>query len=128
MNIRWNIQTKRISIAFLQNSEGSISDGLEFLAFTLQPLLVDVKPYLVSNLELMINPMFFMSIFILFLTLLQLFTDCLVHLLDPLNELVGPIFISFFIGINIFPIHQVQRDLRKIPKTCLEWQTLSGRM
>jgi hypothetical protein len=39
-------------------------DGLEFLAFTLQYFLVDVNPYLVSNLELMINPVFVMSSFI----------------------------------------------------------------
>ena len=86
-------------------------DGLDFLTFTLQSFLDDVKPYLVSNLELMINPVFFMLIFILFLTLLQLFPDYLVYLLDPLNELIGLVFISFFIGIDIFPIHQVQRDL-----------------
>jgi hypothetical protein len=61
---------KRIGTAFNKNSEVSISYGLEFLAFTLQPLLVDVKPYLVSNLELMTNPVFFMSSFILCLTLL----------------------------------------------------------
>ena len=97
MNIRWNIQTKRISIAFLQNSEGSISDGLEFLSFTLHYLLTNVKPYLVSNLELMINPVFVMPRFILCLNFLQLFPDCLVYLLDPLDELVGCVFISFFI-------------------------------
>jgi hypothetical protein len=48
MHARWKIQMKIIGAAFLQNSEGSISDRLEFITFTLQLLLVDVKPYLVS--------------------------------------------------------------------------------
>jgi hypothetical protein len=67
---------KSISASFLQSSEGSISDGLEFLAFTLQSFLTDVKPYPISNLELMINPVLVMLSFILFLTLFQLFPDC----------------------------------------------------
>jgi hypothetical protein len=72
-------------------------DGLEFLAFILQYFLADVKPYLVSNLELMINLVFVMLSFILCLNFLQLFPDCLMYLLDPLDELVGSVFISFFI-------------------------------
>jgi hypothetical protein len=102
---------KSISVASLQNSEGSISDGLEFLAFTLQLFLVDMKPYLVTNLELMINPVLVMPRFILCLTLLQLFLEFLVYLLDPLNELMGSILYLFFIHIDISPIHQVQRNL-----------------
>ena len=102
---------KSISVSFLQNSEGSISDGLEFPAFTLQSFLVDMKPYSVSNLELMINPMLVMSIFIRCLTLLQLFPNCLVYLLDPLNELADSVLCSFFIHIVISHIHQVQRNL-----------------
>jgi len=95
---------KRIGTNFLQKSEGSITNGLEFLSFTLQSFLIDVKPYLVSKLELMINPVFSMTIFIKFLTFLQLFLDCLVYLLDPLNKLVASIFIYLFIWINISPI------------------------
>ena len=88
---------KIIGTTFLQDSEGSIMNGLEFLSFTLQSLLVDVKPYLVSNLELMIDLVFLMPSFILCLTFLQLFPDCLMYLLDPLDELAGSVFISFFI-------------------------------
>jgi hypothetical protein len=88
---------KSIGTTFLQNSEGSISDGIAFLAFTLQYLLADVNPYLVSNLELMINSVFVMSSFIFFLNFLQLFPDCLVYLLDPLNEISSSVFIYFFI-------------------------------
>ena len=88
---------KSIGTTFLQNSEGSIKNGLEFLAFTLQSLVVVVKPYLVSNLEMMINPLFVMPSFILCLNFLQLFLDFLVHLLDPLDELGGSVFIYFFI-------------------------------
>ena len=88
---------KSIGTTFLQNSEGSIMDGLEFRSFTLQYFLADVKPYLVSNLELMIKPMLVMLSFILFFTFLQLFPDCLVHLLDPLDELAGSVLFSFFI-------------------------------
>jgi hypothetical protein len=102
---------KRISGSFLQNSEGSISDGFEFLAFTLQSFLTDVKPYLVSNLELMINPVVSMPRFIMFLTFLQLFPDYLVYLLNPLDELAGSILYLFFIHINISLIHQVKRNL-----------------
>jgi hypothetical protein len=88
---------KSIGTTFLQNSEGSIMDGIDFISFTLQSFLPDVKPYPVSNLELMINPMFVIPIFILFLTFLQLFPDFLVYLLDPLDELAGFVFIYFFI-------------------------------
>ena len=88
---------KRIGITFLQDSEGSIMNGLDFLAITLQSLLVDVKPYPISNLELMINPVLFMLSFILCFTFLQLFPDYFMYLLDPLNELVGSVFIPFFI-------------------------------
>jgi hypothetical protein len=102
---------KSIGTTFLQDSEGSITNGLEFLSFTLQSLLVDVKPYPVSNLELMINPVLVMPSFILCLTFLQLFPDCLVYLLDPLDELAGSVLCSFFIHIDISPIHQVQRNL-----------------
>jgi hypothetical protein len=102
---------KIISVAFLQDSEGSISDRLEFLAFTLQSFLVDMKPYPVSNLELMINPMLFMSSFILCLNFLQLFPDFLVYLLNPLDELAGYVLCSFFIHTGISPIHKVQRNL-----------------
>jgi hypothetical protein len=86
-------------------------NGLEFLSFTLQSFLGDVKPYSVSNLELMINLVLVMSRFILCLTFLQLFPDFLVYLLDPLDELAGSILCSFFIHIGISPIHQVQRNL-----------------
>ena len=72
-------------------------DGLDFLSFTLQLLLADVKPYPVSNLELMINHVLVMPSFILCLTFFQLFHDCLVYLLDPLDELAGFFFIYFFI-------------------------------
>ena len=88
---------KIIGTTFLQNNEGSITNGLEFLAFILQYFLADVKPYLVSNLELMINLVFVMLSFILCLNFLQLFPDCLMYLLDPLDELAGSVFISLFI-------------------------------
>jgi hypothetical protein len=88
---------KRIGTTFLQNSEGSITNGIEFLALFLQYFLDDVNPYLVSNLELMINPVFVMPSFILCLTFIQLVPDFLLYLLDPLDELVGSVFISFFI-------------------------------
>jgi hypothetical protein len=88
---------KSIGTTFLQNSEGSITNGLEFLDFTLQSLLVDVNPYPVSNLELMINPVLIMMSYILFFNFLQLFPDCLVHLLDSLDELVGFVIFYFFI-------------------------------
>jgi hypothetical protein len=97
MHIRWKIQTKRIGTTFLQNSEGSITNGIEFSDFTLQSLLADVKPYLVSNLELMINPVFFMPRFILCLNFLQFFPDILVYFLYPMDELAGSVFIFFFI-------------------------------
>jgi hypothetical protein len=119
---------KSICVSFLQKSEGSISNRLDFLSFTLQPLLVDVNQCLVYKMEMMINPMFVMLSFLLYLTFLQLLYDYLVHLLDPLNELAGHVFIYFFIEIDIFPIHQVQRDLMKIPKTCVKSRTLSGRI
>ena len=102
---------KIIGTTFLQDSEGSITNGLEFIAFTLQSLLVDAKPYPVSNLELMINLMLVMPRFILCLTFLQLFPDYLVYLLNPMDELVRSILCSFFIHIGISPIHQVQRNL-----------------
>jgi len=91
---------KIISIAFLQDSEGSISDRLEFLSLTLKLFLANVKPYQVSNLELMINPVIFIPRFILCLTLLQLLPEFLVYLLDPLDELVGSVLYSFFIHIG----------------------------
>jgi uncharacterized membrane-anchored protein YitT (DUF2179 family) len=100
-----------ISVSFLQNSEGSISDGFDFLAFTLQSLLSNVKPYPVSNLELMINLMLVMPSIILCLTLVQLFPNFLVYLSNPLNEIASSILCSLFIHIDIFPIHQVQRNL-----------------
>jgi hypothetical protein len=96
---------KNIGTYFLQDSEGSITNGLEFLAFTLQSLLVDVKPYLVYNLKWMIKPMLVMPRFIFFLIFLQLFPDFLVYLLNLLNELVGSVLCSFFIYISISPIH-----------------------
>jgi len=102
---------KRISVTFLQDSEGSISDRLEFLSFTLQSFLVDKKPYPVSNLELMINHVLVMPRFILCLTLLQLFPNFLVYLLNPLDELVGSVLCFLFIHIGISPIHQVQMNL-----------------
>jgi uncharacterized membrane-anchored protein YitT (DUF2179 family) len=105
------IQTKNIGTTFLQYSEGSITNGLEFLAFTLQSLLANVNPYPVSNLELMINPMLVMPSLILCLTFLQFFPDCLVYLLDPLDEIMGSVLCSFFIHIIISPIHEVQRNL-----------------
>jgi hypothetical protein len=111
MHVRWKIQTKSIGTIFIQDSEGSIKNGLEFLSFTLQSLLVDVKPYSFSNLELMINPVLVMPKFILCLNFLQLFSDCLVYLLDPLDEFSGSILYSFFIHINISRTHQVQRNL-----------------
>jgi hypothetical protein len=76
-------------------------NGLEFLAFTIQFLLVDVKPYPNSNLEQMINPVLVMLSFILCLTLLLLFPDFLVYLLGPLDELAGSVLCSFFIHIDI---------------------------
>jgi len=88
---------KIIGTTFLKNSKGSIMDGLEIISFSLQYFLVDVKPYLVSNLELMINLVFIMQRFILFLNFLQLFPNCLMYLLDPLDEIAGSIFIYFFI-------------------------------
>jgi hypothetical protein len=111
---------KSISATFLQDSEGSISDRLEFLAFTLQSFLADVNPYPVSKLELMINPMLVMPRFILCLKFLKLFLDFLVYLLDPLDELAGYVLCSFFIYIDISPIHQVQRNLGQVPKTHLK--------
>ena len=96
---------KSISVDFLQNSEGSISDGLAFLSFTLQSFLADVKPYPVSNLELMINPVLVMLRFILCLYFLQLFPDYLVYMMDPLDELVGSVLCSLFIHIGISRIH-----------------------
>ena len=102
---------KSISATFLQYNEGSIPDKIDFLAFTLQSFLADVKPYPVSNLELMINPVFFMLSFILCLTFIQLFPNSLVYLLDPMDEIVGYILCSFFIHIDISPIHQFQRKL-----------------
>jgi hypothetical protein len=80
-------------------------NGIDFLAFTLQSLLVDVKPYPVSNLELMINPVLVMPSFILFLNFLQMFPNCLVYLLDPLDELASSVLCSFFIHIPISPIY-----------------------
>jgi hypothetical protein len=80
-------------------------NGLEFLSFTLQPLLADMKPYPVSNLELMINPVLVMPSLILCLTFLQLFPDNLVYLLDALDEIAGSVLCSFFILIGISPIH-----------------------
>jgi hypothetical protein len=62
-------------------------NGLDFLSFTLKSIPDDVKPYLVSNLELMINSVFFMQSFILCLNFLQLFPDYLVYLLYPMDEL-----------------------------------------
>jgi hypothetical protein len=111
MHVSWKIQTKIIGTTSLQDSEESIMNGLEFLSFTLQSLLADVKPYPVSDLKLMINHVLFMPSFILCLTFLQLFLDCLVYLLDPLDELVGSILCSFLIHIGISRIHQVQRNL-----------------
>jgi hypothetical protein len=92
---------KIIGTNFIQDSEGPITNGLEFLSFTLQSLLVDVNPYPFSNLKLMINPVLVMSSFILCLTFLQLFPDCLVYLLEPLDELAGSVLCSFFIHIDI---------------------------
>jgi hypothetical protein len=112
MYIRWKIHTKRIGTTFLQISEWSITNGLEFISLTLQYLFVDVKPYPVSNLELMINPMLVMSRFILFLNFFQLLCDCLVHLLDPLDAIVGSILYSLFIFISISLIHEVQSNFR----------------
>jgi hypothetical protein len=88
---------KRIGTTSLQDSEGSIRNEIKFLSFTLQYLLVDVKPYPVSNLELMINLVLVMLIFILCLTCLQLFPDFLVHLLDPLDEIAGSILFHVFV-------------------------------
>jgi hypothetical protein len=102
---------KRIGTTFIQDSEGSITNGLDFLSFTLLSLLADVNPYSLSNLELMINPVLVKSSFILCFNFLQLFPDCLVHLLDPLDEFLGSVLCSFFIHIGISPIHQVQRNL-----------------
>ena len=86
-------------------------NGLKFLSFTLQSLLADVKPHLVSNLELMNNPMLVVLSFILCLTLLQLFPNCLVYILNPLDELVGSVLCSIFIYIGISPLHKVQTNL-----------------
>jgi hypothetical protein len=102
---------KIIGTNFLQDSEGSITNGVEFLSFTLESPLVDVKPYPVSNLELIINLVLVMANFILFFIFLQLFHNYLVYLLDPMDELAGSILYSFFIHIDISPIHQVQRNL-----------------
>jgi hypothetical protein len=110
---------KIIGTAFLQNSEESISYRIEFLSFTFQSLLADVNPYLVSNLELMINHVFFMSRIIFFLTLLQLFPDYLVYFLDPSNELVA---LSSFISSlesTSFPYIKSKVTLGKYPKHVL---------
>jgi hypothetical protein len=78
---------KIIGTSFLQDSEGYITNGIEFISFTLQSLFANEKPYPVSNLELMIKLVLVMSIFILCLNFLQLFPDCLMYLMDPLDEL-----------------------------------------
>jgi hypothetical protein len=102
---------KSIGTTFIKDSEGFITNLLEFLSFTLQSILVDVNPYPVSNLELMIDHVLFMLSFILCLNFLQLFLDFLVYLLDPLDELAGSFLCSFFIHIDIYTIHKVQRNL-----------------
>jgi hypothetical protein len=80
----------------LQDGEGSISNGLELLSFTLQPIFIDVELHLIPNLELVINFVLVTTIFVLRLSLFQLFLDYQLYLLNPLDELVGFFFISLF--------------------------------
>ena len=84
---------KGIRPNLLQDGEGTISDGLELLAFFVHPLLADVKPHLISHLKLMINSMLVMESLILDLTLLQLLLHYLMYLLNSLNEPAGFVFI-----------------------------------
>jgi hypothetical protein len=60
LHIRWKFQPEGILIHLFNDLKWSISKGIEFLCFSLQSFPTEIKPHLVSNMELMILPMLIM--------------------------------------------------------------------
>jgi hypothetical protein len=76
-----------------------------------------MKPYLIIDFELMINPVFFMPRLIFGLDFLQLFLYCLMYLLNLLNEPFNFVCIIMSILFTYFSKRKFHLgDLGKYPK------------
>jgi hypothetical protein len=103
LHIRRQIQTEGIVTNLVKNLERTISNWFQFFTFSFKPLLTNVKPNFISNLETMINMMIVMSCLVVGLTLFQLFLYHLMYRLNLFNELFYPINVILTINSNILP-------------------------
>jgi hypothetical protein len=94
---------KGIVTNLVNNLKRTISNWFEFFTFSFKPLLTNLKPNFISNLETMINMMLFMSRLVLGLTLFQLLLYHLMYRLNLFNELFCPINVILTINRNILP-------------------------
>jgi hypothetical protein len=107
LHIKRQIHTEGIVTNLFKNPERSISNWFQFFTFSFKPLLSNVKPNFISNLETMINTMLVMSCLVLGLTLLQLFLYHLMYQLNLFNEIFYPINVILTINSNIFPKYKI---------------------
>src|ERR1700722_7235867 len=91
----------------VKNLERTISNWFQFFTFSFKPLLTNVKPNLISNLETVINTMLVMSCLVLGSTLFQLLLYHLMYRLNLFNELFCPINVILTINNNIFPKYKI---------------------
>ena len=94
---------KDIVTNLVDNLERTISNWFEFFTFSFKPLLANVKPKFISNLETVINTMLVMSRLVLGLTLFQLLLHHLMYRLNLFNELFYPINVLLTIDSNVLP-------------------------
>jgi hypothetical protein len=94
---------KGIFTNLVDNLERTISNRFQFFTFSFKPLLTDVKPKFISNLETMINTMLVMSRLVPGLTLFQLLLHHLMYRLNLFNELFCPINVILTIDSNVLP-------------------------
>jgi hypothetical protein len=87
----------------VKNLERTISNWFQFFTFSFKPLLTNVKPNFITNLETVINTMLVMSRLVLGLTLFQLLLHHLMYQLNLFNEIFFPSNVILTINSNILP-------------------------
>lgn len=102
-HVYWQVKAKIIASKLIQDGERTISNSSQFLVFSLYFILANMEPYLVSDLELVIKLVFFMSSLVLILTFLQVFLYYLMNHLDSLKEISCFFLVTLFVGILILP-------------------------
>lgn len=76
----------------------------------------------------MVNMVFVMPCLVISLTLFKLFLHCVMYQLNFINETTCLINVDVTINGDIFLKDDVQWKSLQVPKTCLKWQCVCGRI